>query len=128
MKKYKVNVNGTEYEIELELIEDDGKMPVKKPELAKEKDEAPAASPEVKKEAAPAAKGEGKEITCPMPGNILSVNVSVGDKVKEGQVIMVLEAMKMENEIMATQAGTITSIAVSKGETVESGSLLYTIA
>ena len=63
-----------------------------------------------------------------MPGNILQVNIKPGDAVKEGQQLMVLEAMKMENEILAPVSGKITSIAVAKGSTVESGSLLCTIA
>ena len=62
-----------------------------------------------------------------MPGNILSVNVKVGDAVKKGQVLMILEAMKMENEIMAGSDGTVTSVAVQSGATVEAGALLCTI-
>ena len=62
-----------------------------------------------------------------MPGNILSVNVAVGDAVKKGQVLMILEAMKMENEIMAPCDGTVTSVAAAKGAAVESGTLLCTI-
>ena len=71
--------------------------------------------------------GEGEKIESPMPGTILSVNVNNGDTVKKGQVLMILEAMKMENEIMAPCAGKITAVAVTKGATVESGALLCTI-
>ena len=107
MKKYKVNVNGTAYEVEIE-----------------EMTGAPAAAPV----AAPAAaSGAGESITSPMPGNILAVNVAAGDMVKKGQVLMVLEAMKMENEIMAPHDGKVTSVAVAKGAAVESGALLCTI-
>lgn len=95
MKKYKVNVNGTDYEIAIELMDGNAK--------AEELKSAPKAAPEAPKApAAPAAAGAGEKVTCPMPGNILAVNVNVGDSVKEGQVLMVLEAMKMENEIMGT--------------------------
>lgn len=110
MKKYKVNVNGTAYEVEIE-----------------EMTGAPAAAPVAAPAAAPAASGAGESITSPMPGNILAVNVAAGDMVKKGQVLMVLEAMKMENEIMAPQDGKVTSVAVAKGAAVESGALLCTI-
>jgi len=103
MKKYKVNVNGTAYEVEIE-----------------EMTGAPAAAP-----AAPA--GAGERVAAPMPGNILSVNVAAGDAVKKGQVLMILEAMKMENEIMAPCDGKVTAVAVTKGAAVESGALLCTI-
>ncbi len=108
MKKYKVNVNGTSYEIEIELMSET------------EAASTPKAAP------APAA-GEGEKVTSPMPGNILDVKVNVGDTVKKGQVLMVLEAMKMENEIMAGADGKITSIAVTKGASVQTGDMLCTI-
>ncbi len=108
MKKYKVNVNGTVYEVEIE-------------EMAG----APAAAPVAAAPAAPA--GAGERVAAPMPGNILSVNVAAGDTVKKGQVLMILEAMKMENEIMAPCDGKVTAVAVTKGAAVESGALLCTI-
>ena len=115
MKKYRVNVNGTVYEVELEDIT--GSAPAAAPVAA------PAAAP-----AAPAAPaGAGEKIAAPMPGNILAVNVAVGDSVKKGQVLMVLEAMKMENEIMCPCDGKVTSVNVSKGSTVETGTLLCCI-
>ncbi len=110
MKKYKVNVNGTAYEVEIE-----------------EMTGAPAAAPVAAAPAAPAASGAGESITSPMPGNILAVNVAAGDMVKKGQVLMILEAMKMENEIMAPHDGKVTAVAVTKGAAVESGALLCTI-
>ena len=113
MKKYRVNVNGTAYEVEIE-----------------EMTGAPAAAPVTAPAAAPApavSGGAGESINAPMPGNILSVNVAAGDTVKKGQVLMVLEAMKMENEIMAPRDGKVTAVAVAKGAAVESGALLCTI-
>ena len=108
MKKYRVTVNGTVYEPE----EITGAAP------AAEKPAAPAP-------AAPAAPaGEGERITSPMPGTILAVNVAAGQSVKKGDVLMVLEAMKMENEIMCPRDGVVTSVNTSKGASVESGTLL----
>ena len=108
MKKYKVNVNGTSYEIEIELMSEDAAA------------SAPKAAP------APVA-GDGEKVTSPMPGTILDVKVNVGDKVKKGQILMILEAMKMENEIMAGADGTVTAVAVSKGASVQTGDMLCTI-
>ena len=113
MKKYRVNVNGTVYEVELEEIT--GAAPAAAAPVA-----APAAAPAV----APAG---GEKVCAPMPGTILSVNVSNGSAVKKGDVLMILEAMKMENEIMAPCDGTVTSVSVTKGAAVESGALLCTI-
>ena len=93
MKKYRVNVNGTVYEVELEEMTGAPAAPAAAPA-------APAA--------APAAGGE--KVTSPMPGTILSVNVAAGDAVKRGQVLMILEAMKMENAIMCPCDGTVTSV------------------
>ena len=115
MKKYRVTVNGTVYEIELEELT--GAAPVSTPAAAPAPAPAPAA-------AAPAG---GEQVTSPMPGNILAVNVAAGDSVKRGQVLMVLEAMKMENEIMCPCDGKVVSVNTSKGATVESGTLLCVI-
>ena len=70
----------------------------------------------------------GEVVKSPMPGNILKINVTLGQKVKEGDVLIVLEAMKMENEIVAPKAGSVAQIAVSKGQVVETGSPLVVIA
>ena len=110
MRKYRVNVNGTAYEVEIEEIT--GSVPT-----------APAAAVP----AAPAASAGGETITSPMPGTILSVNVSVGAAVKRGDVLMVLEAMKMENEIMCPRDGVILSVDVSKGAAVETGARLCVV-
>ena len=113
MNKYRVTVKGTVYEVELEEMTGAPSAPA-----------APAAAPAAPA-AAPAAGGE--KVTSPMPGTILSVNVAAGDAVKRGQVLMILEAMKMENEIMCPCDGTVTSVSVTKGTAVESGTLLCTI-
>ena len=115
MKNYKVNVNGTEYKVAIELISEE------------EAKAAPAAKPAAAPAPAPAATGEGEAQSCPMPGTILDVKVKVGDAVKKGQVLMILEAMKMENEIMAGCDGTVTSINVQNGQSVENGTPLCTI-
>ena len=109
--KYKVTLNGRTYEVEVEH----GKA------MLLDEYEAIAPAPVA---AAPAA---GEKVCAPMPGNILSVNVNVGDTVKRGQVLLILEAMKMENEIMAPCDGTIASVNTSKGSAVESGALLCVI-
>ena len=116
MKKYRVTVNGTAYEIELEELT--GAAPAA-PVTA-----APAAVPVAPAAAAPAG---GEKISAPMPGNILAVNVTVGATVKKGDVLMILEAMKMENEIMAPCDGRIASVNTSKGSSVETGALLCVI-
>ena len=127
MKKYRVNVNGTDYEITLEEVTgaeaSKPSAPVAQPAPAAAP--APAVAPAAP--AATAAPAGGEQILSPMPGNILNVNVKVGDAVKKGQVLLILEAMKMENEIMAPKDGTITSVNVQNGSTVESGALLVTI-
>lgn len=112
MKKYRVKVNGSIYEIELEEV----KAGESKPEKTAEKPQA-----------APAVSGEGETVQSPMPGNILAVNVREGDTVNKGDVLMVLEAMKMENEIMAPVSGKVTGI-VPKGSAVQTGTVLCTIA
>ena len=116
MKKYRVNVNGTVYEVDVEDIS--GAAPVAAPAAA------PAAAPVSAPVSAPAG---GEQVTSPMPGNILAVNVAAGDTVRKGQVLMILEAMKMENEIMCPCDGKIVSVSVTKGATVESGTLLCVI-
>jgi len=117
MKNYKVNVNGTEYVIGIELMSETEAA------AAKSAAPAPASTPA----AAPkAATGTGEPVTCPMPGTILDVKVSEGQTVNAGDVLMILEAMKMENEIMAPCAGQVTSI-VSKGTSAQTGMVLCTI-
>lgn len=116
MRNYRVNVNGTEYEVAVEEISASEVKAASKAAPA-----APAAAPKT------VSAGTGEKITAPMPGNILSVNVSAGQTVKSGEVLMILEAMKMENEIMAPKAGKVTSVTVSKGVSVATGDVLCTI-
>ena len=113
MKKYRVTVNGTAYEIELEELT--GAAPA-----------APAPAPAAAAPAAAAPAG-GEQVTSPMPGTILDIKVAQGAAVKKGDVLMVLEAMKMENEIMCPCDGKVASINTSKGAAVESGTLLCVI-
>lgn len=112
MKKYRVTVNGTVYEVELEELTNAPATPAAAP--------TPAPAP------APAPAG-GEQVTSPMPGTILSVNVAAGDSVKRGQVLMILEAMKMENEIMCPRDGKLLSLNTTKGASVETGTLLCVI-
>ena len=116
MKKYRVTVNGTAYEIELEELTGAAPAPA-----AATAAPAPAPAP------AAAAPAGGEQVTSPMPGTILSINVAAGDTVKRGQVLMILEAMKMENEIMCPCDGKVVSVNTSKGSSVESGTLLCVI-
>ena len=110
MKKYRVTVNGTAYEIQLEELT--GAAPAAS---------APAAAPAPAPAAAPAG---GEQVTSPMPGTILDVKVSQGAAVKKGDVLMILEAMKMENEILAPAAGTVKKLYVQEGKAVQQGEAL----
>ena len=120
-KNASVTVNGTAYQVELE--EAPAAAPVQAPVAAPVAAAAPAAAPAP----APAAAGAGKAVTSPLPGVIIAVKVKVGDTVKAGQEVAVLEAMKMENSIEATHDGTVTAINVAKGDSVLEGAPIVTI-
>ena len=129
--KYKVTLNGRTYEIEVEagkamLLDEYEAIAPSAPAAAPVA--APAAAPAAAAPAAPAVTGAGEAVTAPMPGNILKVNVKTGDAVKAGTVLCVLEAMKMENEIMAPKDGTVTQVLVQKGSTVDTGAPLVVLA
>ena len=131
--KYKVTLNGRTYEVEVVadkamcVAEYEAIAPAAAPVAA------PAAAPvAAAPAAAPAAGGMtvtgGESVKAPMPGNILRVAVKAGDSVKEGQLLCVLEAMKMENEIFAPKAGTVAQVLVAKGATVDTGATMVVIA
>ncbi len=121
MKKYNVTVNGTAYEITLEVVDAADVKATPTPVAAPATVAAPAPA------AAPATAG-GETVKSPMPGTILSINVQNGTAVKKGDVLMILEAMKMENEIMCPCDGTVTSVNVNSGASVETGAVLCVIA
>ena len=129
--KYKVTLNNRVYEVEVEqgqaMLIDEYELsaPAAPAAPAAPVAAAPAAAPAA---AAPVSVAAGEPVKSPMPGNILRIDVIQGQHVNEGDVIMVLEAMKMENEIVATKSGTIAQIAVSKGAVVETGAVLAVIA
>ncbi|WP_055665376.1 biotin/lipoyl-containing protein [Desnuesiella massiliensis] len=144
MKRYYVTVNGKRYEVEIEEVKGEfsprasvattanaeapqapvpapaqveAPEPVEKKEVVEEKSQPQPA----------AANAEGEKIECPMPGTILKVNINPGDQVKKGDVLFILEAMKMENEIMAARDGKIVQVAIAKGTAVNTGDLLAVI-
>lgn len=119
MKNLKITVNGTTYDVQ---VEETGatSAPVAAAPVAAPAAPAPAAAP------APTA-GAGTKVESPMPGTVLDIKVANGASVKEGEPVVILEAMKMENEINAPCSGTVTSVCVAKGDSVESGTVLVTI-
>ena len=125
MKNYRITVNGTAYDVAVEEV-GAGTVPAAAPVAAAPVAAAPAAPAPA---AAPAASGSAGSVvvSSPMPGKILGVKANVGAAVKQGDVILVLEAMKMENEVVAPQDGTIASIDVAVGDPVEAGAVLATL-
>ena len=129
---YKVTLNGRTYEVEVEA----GKA-ILLDEYEAVAPAAPAAAPVAAPEAAPTAApapaasaavtASGEVVSAPMPGTILKVNVTQGQAVKEGEVLCVLEAMKMENEILAPKNGTVTQVLATKGSTVDTGAALVVV-
>ena len=124
----KVNVNGIPFEVELQQPINAAKHPT----IVKPKVEAPkpvaTAAPTAATPAQPAAPaGSGNPVKAPLPGTITNINVKVGDTIAVGDVVVVLEAMKMQNNIEAEYAGTVTSITVNPGDSVMEGATLLTI-
>ncbi len=131
MKNYRITVNGNTYDVAVEEVAG-GSASVAAPASAPAASPAPAPAAAPAPAPAPAAKkasgGEGSVIiAAPMPGKILSVKTEVGKSVKKGEVLLILEAMKMENEIVASQDGTVASVNVSVGDQVEAGNTLATL-
>lgn len=128
-KSYKVTVNGTPYVVEIEEL-GAATVPTYSPvPAAPAPAPAPvAAAPVAAPAPAPAVPAGGESgVTSPMPGTILAINVKAGDKVKAGDVLLILEAMKMENEIVAPQDGVVSRVAVTKGASVNTGDLLIAL-
>jgi len=123
MKTYNITVNGVTYVVDVEEVGAVASAPVAAP--------APAAAPAAPKAAPTAPKAQGKTgsvvVKAPMPGNIMKVNVKAGDAVKKGDVLCILEAMKMENEIFAPVDGTVASVDVAQGATVATDAVLVTL-
>ena len=128
--KYELTLNGRTYEVEVELAEPmmmpefQSYTPVPAAPVAPVVETAPSTAPA----AAPAVTGAGEKVDSPMPGTILKVNVAAGQTVKEGDLLVILEAMKMENEIFAPKDGTVTQVLVEKGASVNTGDVLVVMA
>lgn len=128
MKNLKITVNGTAYDVQVEEVAA-GAAPVVASAPAA-KPAAPAAAPSPAAAPAPAAApvpAGAETVNSPMPGTIVSVNVSAGQNVKKGDVLVVLEAMKMENEIMAPRDAVVAGVQVNKGDSVDSGTPLVSL-
>ena len=129
LRKFKIAIDGKEYLVEMEEI-GGIQQPVQAPVAAAPA--APVAAPAEQAAPAPAAApvsaASGDAMTSPMPGTILRVLVNIGDEVKENQPLMILEAMKMENEVVANHAGKVAGIHVNQGQVVNAGDALITIA
>ncbi len=123
MRKFNITVNGVAYEVEVEEVTDGGAPAAPKAQAA------PAPVQSVPKSAAPKAQmvAGGVQVKSPMPGTVLDIKVQPGAKVKKGDCLMVLEAMKMENDIPAPQDGTVAQILAAKGATVDSGAVLVVL-
>jgi len=121
MRKFNVTVNGTVYEVEVEEVEAGASAPAAPAQAPKA---SPKAAPAPVKTAAPAGK---TQISAPMAGTIVKINVTSGQSVKKGDVVAILEAMKMENEIFAPADGTVASVSVAKGASVAAGDVIVSL-
>ena len=132
--KYKVTLNKKVYEVEVEageamLVDEyEAKAPVASAPAAPVAAPVAAAAPAAPAAAPAAGLAAGEVVKSPMPGNILKIQCAVGQKVNEGDTLIVLEAMKMENDVVASKSDTVAQIAVTKGQVVETGSPLVVIA
>lgn len=137
LRKFKIKVDGTEYLVEMEELTEPGQAPAPAPApapvaaapaaaLAPAAPAAPAPAPEPVP--APAAPAGADAQTAPMPGKILELKVAAGERVEQNQTVLILEAMKMENAIVAEHAGTVSAIHVTAGQMVNPGDALFTIS
>lgn len=134
MRQFKITVNGKAYDVQVEENGSAASAPVAAAPVAPANTPAPAAAPAPAPAAEPvpaaapvSAAGEGTPVEAPMPGTILKVLVSNGQAVKSGDAVVILEAMKMENEITAPVDGTVTAVCVANGDSVDVGKVLVTI-
>lgn len=118
-RKFMITVNGNSYEVDVEELSG-GVTPVEAPKAA-----PVVKAPEVKVPAAASAQG-AKKVAAPMPGSIVKVNVKAGDSFSKGDVLVIIEAMKMENEITASEDGVVADVVVSAGASVDTGAALIT--
>ena len=135
MKKFRVVVNGNEYEVAIEELDETGSVqkptagaarPAPQPKSATPTPRA--TTPQTKQPKQPTTAAAGGAITAPMPGTILRANVAAGDSVSKGQTLLVLEAMKMENEIMAPSDGVVEQLNVAEGASVNTGDVLIILS
>ena len=127
MKNFRVTVNGNTYDVAVEEVAA-GVAPAVSAAPSPAAAPAPKAEPKKEAKAPKASVSGGTPVKAPMPGNVFDIKVNVGDKVEANQIVVVLEAMKMENEIVTPNAGIVASIDVNKGDSVNSGDVLVTIA
>lgn len=126
MKNLRITVNGTAYDVQVEELDGTAAAAAPAP-AAPVAPKAAAPAPKAKPAAKPTPAAGSETVSSPMPGTILTVNVKPGQAVKKGEVLVVLEAMKMENEIMASRDGVVASILVNKGDSVETGAPLVSL-
>lgn len=125
MKRYTITVNGTPYDVTVDEVGASAPAPVSAAPAAPVA--APAAAPAPAAKPAPSGAEGSVKVEAPMPGTILDIKTSVGASVNSGDVLCILEAMKMENDIVAPSAGTVASISVNKGDSVEAGQIIVTL-
>ncbi|MCF2612057.1 biotin/lipoyl-containing protein [Fusobacterium perfoetens] len=130
IKAYRVNVNGKVYEVEVEEITAGGQQtvaaaPAPAPVAPKPASVAPAPAPTPAP--APKAAATGEIVEAPMPGTIVDIKVKVGDTVKEGDLVAVIEAMKMETDLFSTKSGVVTAVNAGKGASVNTGDAIITL-
>jgi len=123
MRKFNVKINGKAYEVEVDEVGG-----IEQPTQPAQMNYVEDNKQSEKKEVKTSVPTDGEKVSAPMPGNILDVKAAVGDRVEKGQVLLILEAMKMENEIVAPVAGTVTAVLVQKGASVNSGDVLVSIS